>query len=187
MLQLPFGRNKEFLSHANGIVNQAVSGWEINPVINYSSGLPYSLTSQNSNQWLPGDVPGYLNGNARSFHPHVTGFPNNTNPLYFYPKFTTTNNPYGFTQPGLDQVGNVGRDNFFGPHFFNTDLSVQKNFPIRESISLQLRADGFNAFNHINWGTPNGTIEQGGSITQGPYPNGSANPRQMQFSGRVQF
>ena len=187
LFQLPFGRNKALLSHTNGFINQVVSGIEINPVINYSSGLPFSITSQNSGQWLPGDAPGYLNGSARSFHPQVSGFPNNTNPLYFFPKATTAANPYGFTQPGLDQIGNVGRNNFFGPHFFNTDLSIQKNFTIKEKYALQLRADGFNAFNHINWGTPNGTLEQGGTITSGPYPNGSANPRQMQFSGRVQF
>ena len=70
---------------------------------------------------------------------------------------------------------------------------MQKNFQLRERITFQLRADGYNAFNHINWGTPqgNGTannfINQGGQISSGPYPGGSANPRQMQFSGRVQF
>ncbi|WP_433984704.1 hypothetical protein RBB78_09170 [Tunturiibacter empetritectus] len=50
-----------------------------------------------------------------------------------------------------------------------------------------MRADGFNAFNHINWGAPGGNVDQGGSITNGPFPNNSANPRQLQFSGRFQF
>ena len=183
LFQLPFGHDKEFLNHSNGIINQIVSGFEINPVINFSSGLPFSLTSQSSGDWIPGSAPGYLNGTARQFHPQVTGIPGNG--LQFYAPFKPGQN--GLTAPALDTIGNVGRDNFFGPHFFNTDLSVQKNFTIREKYAFQLRADGFNAFNHINWGTPNGTIESGGSITSGPFPGSSANPRQMQFSGRVQF
>ena len=184
LLQLPFGRNKAFLSHANGFLNQVVSGIEISPIVNYSSGLPFSLTSQNSGTWVPGSAPGYLNGDAHTFQSHVTGIPGNS--LQFYTPFTAGTN--GFTAPALDTIGNVGRNSFFGPHFFNTDISVQKNFTIREHYTFQLRADGFNAFNHINWGTPNGTIEQGGSISSGPFPAGTTGAtRQLQFSGRVQF
>ena len=183
VFQLPFGHNKQYLSHANGIVNQIVSGFEINPVVNYSSGLPFTLTASNSSQWVPGSAPAYVNGNPGAFHPHARGLPGSG--LTFYDPITLgTGN---FTQPGLDQIGTVGRNTVFGPHFFNTDLSVQKNFPLRERVSFQLRADAFNAFNHINWANPNGNIDQGGSISNGPFPGSSANPRQMQFSARVQF
>ena len=105
----------------------------------------------------------------------------------WYPKASVTNNPYGFTAPALDTIGSTGRTGFFGPHFFNTDISVQKNFAIRESMAFQLRADGLNAFNHINWGVPDGTLENGGNITSGAYPDGGSNPRQMVFSGRFTF
>lgn len=185
LLQLPFGRNKAFLNHTNGFINQVVSGFEINPVITYSGGLPYSITSNTSAAWIPGSAPGYLNGDAKDFHHQVSGIPGNS--LYWYPQTTLATNPYHFTAPTLDTIGNIGRSSFFGPHFFNTDLSIQKNFIIKEGIDFQLRADGFNAFNHINWGTPDGTLEDGGSITSGPFPGSSANPRQLQFSGRIQF
>ncbi len=184
VFQLPFGRNKALLSHANGFVNQLVSGFEINPIVNYGSGLPFSLTYSTCGSNLPYDAPCWVNGNARAFHPHVTGIPGNK--LSFYDPIPLGTN--GFTSPSLDQIGNVGRNTAFGPHFFNTDLSVQKNFPIRESVALQLRADAFNAFNHINYGNPNSNIDQGGAITGGPYPPGTTGfTRQMQFSGRVQF
>ena len=187
LLELPFGKNRLFLNHSNGIVNQIVGGFQVSPVINYSSGLPYTITSNQSGNWIPGSAPGYLNGNAKNFNKHVTGFPGQN--LNWYDAFDVVKNPgaAGFTAPALDTIGNVGRSSFFGPHFFNGDISVQKNFTIRERVALQLRADGFNAFNHINWGTPNGTAEQGGTITGGAAPNNTSNPRQMQFSGRVQF
>jgi hypothetical protein len=62
-----------------------------------------------------------------------------------------------------------------------------KNFTIREHYALQFRADAFNAFNHINFGNPGGNIQSAGTITAGPGPGGTTNPRQMQFTARVQF
>ena len=185
LLQLPFGHNKLFLGHSHGIVDQAIGGWEISPIVNWSSGLPFTITSNNSGNWVPGSAPGNVNGDATNFHPIKSGLPGNS--LFWYPKGTLTNNSYRFSAPALDTIGSIGRNTVFGPHFFNTDISVQKNFTIHEHISFQLRADGFNAFNHINWGTPDGTLENGGDITCGAAPNCSASPRQMQFSGRVQF
>ncbi len=185
LFQLPFGRNKQFLSHANGLVNQIVGGFEINPVVTYSSGLPFNLCASGYTAWVPSDAPCYVNGDNFNFHKQITGFPGDPAGLYFYQPIPLGTD--GFTAPALDQIGDTGKNPATGPHFFNTDLSVQKNFPIRERVVLQFRADGFNAFNHINWGTPVANIDQGGSISSGPYPNSSANPRQMQFSGRIQF
>ena len=185
LFQLPFGRNKAILGNAKGFINQLVSGFEINPVVNYSSGLPFTITSNQSGNWVPGSAPGYVNGDPARFQHKTSGLPGNQ--LMWYPKATLANNPYGFTAPALDTIGNAGRTGYWGPHFFNTDLSVQKNFPIRESMAFQLRADGLNAFNHINWGTPDGTLENGGNITSGAYPDGGSNPRQLVFSGRFTF
>jgi Carboxypeptidase regulatory-like domain/TonB dependent receptor len=185
LFQLPFGRNKAYLNHLNAVLNQVVSGIEISPIVNYSSGLPFTLNYSSCSNNVPGGAPCYVNGQAGAFHPHVTGFPGNN--LAFYGPYTLSANSYPFQLPSLDQIGTAGRNSATGPNFFNTDLSIQKNFLIRERVTFQLRADGFNAFNHINWGTPNQNIDQGGAISSGPFPGGSANPRQLQFSGRIQF
>ncbi len=160
------------------------AGDQVSPVITYSSGLPFTLGYSDYTKQVPSDAPNRVNGDTHAFHSQITGSPGNN--LTFY---NPVNIDAGgiFTRPGLDQIGNVGRNTVFGPRFFNGDISVQKNFTIREKTTLQLRADGFNAFNHINFGTPNGNIDQGGQITNGAYPNGASNPRQLQFSGRVQF
>jgi hypothetical protein len=184
LLELPFGRNRQFLAHTNRVVDQIVSGIQISPVINFSSGLPFTLSYSTCSQEVPTSAPCRVDGNARGFHPNVTGIPGDS--LMFY-QAQNIDNGGMFRRPGLDQIGNIGRNTAFGPHFFNADLSIQKNFTIHEKYTFQLRADGFNAFNHINWGTPGGNIDQGGSISSGPFPGASANPRQLQFSGRVQF
>jgi hypothetical protein len=92
----------------------------------------------------------------------------------------------GFTAPGLDQIGTTGRLNKFGPNFFNTDLAVQKNFPIHESLFAQFRMDAYNAFNHQSLSNPGGDIDNGqqtiGGLFASQFPD-----RQLQFSLRLQF
>jgi hypothetical protein len=99
-----------------------------------------------------------------------------------------TQQPFdGFTAPGLDQIGNTGRNSTFGPNFFNTDIAVQKNFPIHESLFAQFRMDAYNAFNHMSLGNPtSGSVDNGDAVINSLF--GSQFPtRQLQFSIRLQF
>jgi hypothetical protein len=186
LYKLPFGKGQQFMSGANGFINQLVSGFEISPVVTYQSGLPFTLTYDECGTYLPSDAPCYPNGSSSNLKTGAKGTPGLG--LTFFTPPSTANLASGpFSLPGLDKIGNGGRNNAWGPHFFNTDLSVQKNFTVRERYALQFRADAFNAFNHINYGLPGGSVETGGGITTGPGVNSSANPRQLQFTGRVQF
>jgi hypothetical protein len=44
----------------------------------------------------------------------------------------------------------TGRNAFRGPGFWNFDAVVSKQFPIREHVNLEFRAEGFNVLNHHN-------------------------------------
>ena len=44
----------------------------------------------------------------------------------------------------------------YGPAFFNADLSIFKNFAIKESMKLQIRAQAYNFLNHPLWSFPSG-------------------------------
>jgi hypothetical protein len=68
-----------------------------------------------------------------------------------------TRGPWSRPAPGT--FGNVARDSFFGPHLFNTDASLSKRFQITEKFSGQFRAELYNAFNHVNLGQPNATVD----------------------------
>jgi hypothetical protein len=181
---LPFGRNQMFLHNANGFVNQLVGGWQFSPVVVIQSGLPFTLSFNGCGNEIPGSAPCYVNGKSSSLHPHALGFAGGPHGVVFYPVQTLGG---AFTDPGLDTIGNGGRNNAWGPNFYNVDLSASKNFQIKERVTLQFRADAFNGFNHINFGLPSGNIQSAGNITGGTYPGGTSNPRQMQFTGRVQF
>ena len=44
----------------------------------------------------------------------------------------------------------------YGPAFFNSDLSIFKNFAIKESMKLQIRAQAYNFLNHPLYSFPSG-------------------------------
>ena len=181
---LPFGRNQQFLSNVNGFVNQLVSGWQVSPVVIIQSGLPFTLSFNGCGAEIPGDAPCYVNGTSSALKTGAIGFAGGPHGVVFYQAQTLGG---AFTDPGLGNIGNGGRNNAWGPNFYNVDISAFKNFSIKERVTLQFRADAFNAFNHINFGLPSGNIQSAGNITSGPGPGGTTNPRQMQFTARVQF
>jgi hypothetical protein len=45
----------------------------------------------------------------------------------------------------------------YGPAFFDSDLSIFKNFAIKESMKLQIRAQAYNFLNHPLWSFPSGS------------------------------
>jgi outer membrane receptor protein involved in Fe transport len=184
---LPFGRNQMFASNVPGWANQIIGGWQFSPVITWSSGLPFTLTvGGGCGASIPSSAPCYPNGKGSWVKTHLTGF-DVVNHRRTY--FTAADVPTGrFTQAGVDQIGTMGRNSVYGPGYFNGDLSMQKNFPIHESIIAQFRLDAYNGFNHINPGNP-GTTQTGSDafITAQPALNIYSNPRQLQLSVRLQF
>jgi hypothetical protein len=178
LYELPFGKNKLIGANVGNITNQIIGGWQLSPVLNYSSGLPFTLTLGGC-PGIPGSVPCYMNGNKAQFQKQVTGAPYTT--LRYFNQATLSKI---FTTPGLDQTGTLGRNSLYGPNFFNMDLSVLKSFPIHEAVTIQFRMDAYNVMNYISWGSPSGTD---GTISTGPGKDGTANPRQLQLSLKVLF
>jgi hypothetical protein len=181
---LPFGKGKMYLNNVNGFVNQLVSGWQVSPVVVIQSGLPFTLSFNGCGSEIPGDAPCYVNGKSSALKVGAVGFAGGPHGVVFYQPQTLGG---AFTDPGLGNIGNGGRNNAWGPNFYNVDLSAMKSFSIHERVTLQFRADAFNGLNHINFGLPSGNIQSAGNITGGPFPGNGSNPRQMQFTARVQF
>src|SRR5438034_11069535 len=80
--------------------------------------------------------------------------------------------------------GNAGRNVLHGPGLFNIDYSLFKNFPIKERLKLQFRAEFFNFLNHPNFSNPASTF---GTETFGDITSTSTENRDIQFGLRLVF
>jgi Carboxypeptidase regulatory-like domain/TonB dependent receptor len=197
--ELPIGKGQLVGGNVSNWADEIIGHWQLSPILNYSSGLPFTLTYSGCSSSVPGSAPCYPNGRGSSLPLRLGSYSPATHNRFFYQGATVplTTQPFSnFSAAPLDTIGNSGRNNVFGPHFFNMDLAVQKNFPIRENLFAQFRMDAYNVFNHINAGLPStgcgpdtcGTIDQGAQfISQGPGIGGYTNPRQLQLSVRIQF
>jgi tetratricopeptide (TPR) repeat protein len=155
LYKLPFGRQGMFLKDSNSVVNEIVGGWEISPIVIIQTGLPFTLGYSECGSDIPGDAPCEVDGNAGNLKMQYSGTPGISTVRAFNP----VTSGGAFTRPGLDTIGNVGRNTAWGRGFWTSNLSLMKNFAIKERINLQLRMDAYNALNHINFGGPNGTID----------------------------
>jgi len=70
------------------------------------------------------------------------------------------------------------------PWSFSTDLSIAKQFFIREAMNFEVRLEAQNAFNHPVFGTPNTSVDDP-SFGQISYT--SVGPRQIQLAVKFNF
>jgi len=95
-----------------------------------------------------------------------------------------------FANPGFRLYGNGGRNILAGPGTKALDFSVFKNFPIRESMKIQFRAEAFNLSNTPQFNQPAGSIgaPNSGRITSaGSELTLQRTPRQVQFALKFLF
>ncbi|MBS1859368.1 MAG: TonB-dependent receptor [Acidobacteria bacterium] len=92
-------------------------------------------------------------------------------------------NTAAFTQAGQFAIGTASRNPVRGPGYSAVDLMIGRLFPIRESLTAELRGEVFNLTNTPPLGQPNGTFGSAafGSITS------AGDPRVFEFSARLQF
>jgi carboxypeptidase family protein len=163
--ELPFGKGKPFLNH--GVADWILGGWQTNGILTVQSGLPFSPVLQTS-----------TTNTGTGSRPNVAG-------AVTYPKtLQHWFDPSAFVLPAPYTYGNAGRNILVGPGRWNWDMSLFKNFVIREATRFEFRAEAFNIFNHPQFGLPNPTIgnPQAGAIT-----STVGNSRQMQVALRFQF
>jgi hypothetical protein len=145
---VPFGRGRQHALH--GIADQVVGGWTVSTLFQWHTGAPFTPVIQGNTRNRSNLDPGLTAG---TLYPDLVGDPHVSGPSkneWF--------NPAAFVDPAPGTFGDVHRNSLVGPRFTNVNLSLAKEFPIRESMGLEIRADAYNAFNHINYSNPDGNV-----------------------------
>ena len=111
-------------------------------------------------------------------------------------------NPAAFAIPALGTYGNLGYNNIKGPDTIQLNMALSRIFPIREKISVQIRAEAFNLPNLLNGLASNGAggtaLTIGalnsplfGAVTQDISGNNGltngGDPRIIQFAAKLVF
>ncbi len=103
--------------------------------------------------------------------------------------FTNANQPYtvaGVTPP-YGCTGNLGRNSFRQPMFFQFDMRFAKGINFGERYRLDLIADGFNLFNHTNILAVNQLCDPSSATCSAGQPTAAYDARQFQFALKFSF
>ncbi len=157
--ETPFGKGRAFMNQAPRAVDAILGGWNLTGLMTYQSGAPIKFTGVQ------------VTGNPAGSSKPGTYF--NTSAVQLLPGFTEETNPWYY--PGV-----------VGPHYFNVDASLVKDFLLTERLKFSLRMDAFNALNNVNLNAPNMSV---GSVQFGRSTDILNNTfgRQLQIGARMSF
>ena len=155
------------------------NGWRLSGITRFATGFPVILNESDDRSLLGSGSPGAISAPLDT--PDYNGAPLHiTDPRSGRPYFDVT----AFSPEPLGQLGSARRRFFAAPGINNFDMALLKDTQLKDNLRLEFRTELFNAFNHAQFGYPNGNINAGSSfglIT-------SANPpRIMQLSLKLLF
>lgn len=125
-------------------------GWQFSAITSWHTGVPFSIgegDQMDTGNTFDAERPNLIAG---------CNLYANQNPSQWF-------NPACFAPSQYGTAGNLGRNALIGPGYAETDISLTKNTKINERMTLQLKGEIFNIFNHANFAPPGGTIINAGS------------------------
>jgi len=180
---LPFGRGRTF-NITNKVANAVAGNWTVGTVTTFRSGLPFLLTGGNMtyNDFADGGIVlsglslHQLRRSVGVYHQKGQPYVDFINPKYLSSTYLTPN-----TTPGT--LG--ARPWLWAPHSFNSDISVTKVVPIRDSVRFSLQGEFLDAFNHPTWGAGDAAVNTiGAGFGQSGAVGGA---RQVEIRANLEF
>ena len=187
--QLPFGRGKGQLN--SGALGRVMEGFELSGIFTAQTGHPFNVRATEDTQrtgigaWAEQVGDPFASGASCGAPPPPVGIK-----VYF-------TNPCAFTNPPFGSASNNGRNRWYGPGFWDWDMTVAKRMSLTERVNAELRFEGYNILNHthfLNPGTDSAALgnvigqSQFGTISQTyVQPDGTTSARQLQVALKILF
>jgi hypothetical protein len=177
--QLPFGRGARYGSNWSRGADLLLGGWEFSPIFTASTGLPLTMNQSDAVN-LGGERRSRPNRIANGALPDSQRTVDRWFDTSAFVPLTNTPGQVGFFPNQI--YGNSGVGIVRGPGYQNFDFNLSKNFPIKERLNMQFRAEFFNALNRANFGVPGVTVGAGfGQIVS------ASDARIIQFALKLRF
>ncbi|MFN7949711.1 MAG: TonB-dependent receptor [Blastocatellia bacterium] len=172
----------------NGLAGVVLGGWQLGSIFNVSTGTPFTVLLNSDRAGSRMSQTRQQLGQRPNLVSSCTSLVNPGNPDNYIKKEC-------FTDPGLGNLGNLGRNTLTGPGVTNLDFSLFKNqaiTAISENFKVQFRVEMFNALNHANFALPDVTqftLFSGGTgtATQTPITSAGRLTRTQTPSRQIQF
>jgi hypothetical protein len=143
LYDLPFGRNRPVkLSPA---LDRVAGGWRLGVITSMRTGMPYGVI----------EATNRMNSFSAAQRSNILRDPELSADRSRSAQIDKWMDTTAFAAPGDGKLGNAARAVGFGPGANTTNLSLLKNFRIREKSYAQFRGEFFNLFNRPNFGLPN--------------------------------
>jgi outer membrane receptor protein involved in Fe transport len=175
--ELPFGTNKQYLS--SGFTGKVLGGWQFSGIESCYTGTPFTVTAPGGSLNAPSNLQ-----TADQVNPVVTRTGAVGPGTYYY-------DPTAFVAVTTQRFGSSGRNILRNPGTWNTDMSIVRNFAIREKVQLQFRSEFYNLPNTSHFYGPGGTTSQPttSNVTSSNFMRviGAYGERNVRFALRLQW
>jgi hypothetical protein len=161
--QLPFGKG------LRGVAQQLAANWQLNAILVWQTGMPFTVTHLTARTNIATDRPNRIAAGTLD-NPTLTKW------------FDTS----AFAAQSLGSIGTSGVNILRGPHMRQLNLSLFKEFHLREALRLQFRIEAYDLSNTPNFGLPTaafGNPSFGAISTLATGPT----PRQLQLALKLLF
>ena len=162
--EIPFGQS------FTGAARQILSGWQVNGVAYWQSGLAFNVTNSAAR----------ANTSANNDRPNLAGDPNLDNPTV-----AQWFNVAAFAPQAINTIGNAARNVLHGPPQRRLDLSLFKDVAFTTRAKIQVRLEVYNVTNTPSFANPTATLGAPGFGSN--TSTGNSIPRQMQFAVKLLF
>jgi len=175
--------------------NAVFGGWTLSSNWFLRSGLPYNVIDGAAE----GALASYNNATATIYATPLGYIPTSCTNGVNSPCITASQFEPGFASTGvINGFGTMGRNQLYGPHFFNVDMSIMKSVRVKERASFSFGASFYNLLNHPNFDNPvdNLSSPEFGSVINtvspptsilGSFLGAGGSPRFIELKGVFRF
>jgi hypothetical protein len=164
------------------------SDWNFNTIYTFRTGAP--VTAQ-----LNSSLDNAMNGFTSAGNNPVPQRPDQILPDLYAPNkgqscapapCVSYLNPAAVAVPAVGTYGNMGISTVRAPNFWEWDQAITREFPLRERMRMEFRAEAFNLTNSVRLGAPNSTVSGTyGQITSDQPTTGAGTGVSAGTGGRI--